>query len=91
MLATNTTLTTPDIEENAIGDQGARRLAASKTRIALNVRANEIGHAGGLALAVNETLVSLAVGYNGIGSVMRVRPAAVRAAAQGRRREQGIS
>jgi Ran GTPase-activating protein (RanGAP) involved in mRNA processing and transport len=66
-LASNTTLTSLDVGNNQIGDEGAKALAANATLTSLDVWSNQIGDEGAKALATNATLASLKVRYNQIG------------------------
>ena len=52
---------------NNIGDEGAKAVAANTTLTFLNLCSNKIGVEGAKALAANTTLMSLDVSYNEIG------------------------
>eukprot|EP00041_Stephanoeca_diplocostata_P030353 m.917476 g.917476 ORF g.917476 m.917476 type:complete len:158 (-) comp23738_c0_seq67:223-696(-) len=70
-------VTRVELEQNAVGDEGARALAkmltANTSITALNVGCNTIGDVGATALAdallVNTTLTAVAVNNNAIGDI----------------------
>ena len=64
------------VSDNAIGDEGARILAACHTLLLLNVSQNNIKDEGARALAANKTLRVLNAQTNGIGRIGAIALAA---------------
>jgi hypothetical protein len=67
-LAQNTCLTTLNLRDNALGDEGAKALAQNTFLTTLDVRYNQIGAEGAKALAQNTFLTTLDVRFNQIGA-----------------------